>query len=227
MKMMTITIGDLCDEDRHGIDASAADFSTLRYLSMEHVEADTGRIIYNGDGSRLGDGESNCFRFDQRHVLYGKLRPYLNKVALPEFTGRCSTELVPLLPREGVCRDLVAILLRKPQTVAAAMKERTGARMPRARMQDLLGMTVTVPESPTDQLRLVNEHADQEQIVRRGLAVCASQAEALRAFRQALLANFGETKGKHNGEIQRIDGTVRQRTRKANHREVGLYHGSE
>jgi type I restriction enzyme S subunit len=80
--------------------------------------------------------------FDTHHVLYCKLRPYLNKVAVPDFVGRCSTELIPLLPKPDISREYLAWLLRRPQTVQAAMQERTGARMPRANMRYVLAQEV-------------------------------------------------------------------------------------
>ena len=41
---------------------------------------------------------STCIQFDDRHVLYAKLRPYLNKVIIPTREGVGSTEFVPLMP---------------------------------------------------------------------------------------------------------------------------------
>ncbi|MDE0679305.1 MAG: hypothetical protein OXI11_03680, partial [Gammaproteobacteria bacterium] len=95
--------------------------------------------------SRVGEQKSTAFLFDERHVLYGKLRPYLNKVATPDFVGKCSTELVPLLPRNGVNRVFLAELLRQEETVAYVMKSVTGSRMPRTDMNSLLSMPVPVP----------------------------------------------------------------------------------
>jgi len=90
-------------------------------------------------------GVSTCYYFNERHILYGKLRPYLNKVALPNFSGRCSTELVPLFPINGNCREFLAYLLRKNETIEYIMKEKTGSRMPRANMKYLLSMKIPVP----------------------------------------------------------------------------------
>lgn len=79
-----VTLGDVCVMDRRSITPDDPLTGQLPYVGVEHVESKTGAITSLDEGSRVGDGKSNTFRFDQRHVLYGKLRPYLNKVALPD-----------------------------------------------------------------------------------------------------------------------------------------------
>src|SRR5690606_22802023 len=62
-----------------------------RYLSLEHIESETNRIIDCGSASDVSSTKS-VFRAGD--VLYGKLRPYLNKVAVPDFGGICSTDIL-------------------------------------------------------------------------------------------------------------------------------------
>ena len=137
-------LGDLCDLDRQGLQPGNPVEARLPFVGVENVESVTGTLNFETD-SRIGSQKSTVFLFDKRHILYGKLRPYLNKVAAPDFSGRCSTELVPLLPRDGVDRDFVAQLLRREETVAYAMASATGARMPRTDMKALMSMPVPVP----------------------------------------------------------------------------------
>ncbi|MBU1657715.1 hypothetical protein KKG72_01510 [bacterium] len=46
--------------------------------------------------------KSSTFYFNDEHVLYGRLRPYLNKVLLPDFEGHCSTEIFPIKPKKNI-----------------------------------------------------------------------------------------------------------------------------
>ncbi len=138
------TLGDLCDMDRRGIKPNDPVASQLRFVGGENVDSGIGTFNFDSD-SRIGAQKGAAFPFDARHVLYGKLRPYLNKVATPDFHGRCSTELIPLLPRDGVNRDFLAHLLRREETVDYVMASVTGSRMPRADMKALLSMPVPVP----------------------------------------------------------------------------------
>ncbi len=65
--------------------------SHARYIGLEHIEAQTMRLLGYGSAS---DVKSTKTRFRAGDVLYGKLRPYLNKVAQPPFDGICSTDLL-------------------------------------------------------------------------------------------------------------------------------------
>lgn len=182
-----VPLGELCDLDRRGLRPDDPDTARLPLLGVENVDSDTGALNLDA-GSRVGNGKSTSFRFDERHVLYAKLRPYLNKVATPEFAGRCSTELVPLLPRRNVDRDFLAYLLRRRETVAFVMSSITGSRMPRADMTALMSMLVPLP--PLDEQRLIvgilNRAARIEALRRRA-------AERLREFVPALFVRmFGD-----------------------------------
>ena len=173
--------------DRRGLQPHDPVAAPLPLLGVENVRSDTGALNLD-TGSRVGDGKSTSFRFDERHVLYAKLRPYLNKVATPEFAGRCSTELVPLLPRPGVERQFLAYLLRRKETVAFVMSSITGSRMPRADMKVLMSMRVPLPP-PEEQRRIVgilNRAARIEALRRRA-------SERLREFVPALFVKmFGD-----------------------------------
>ena len=133
MSVPIAPLGELCEMDRRGLRPEDPLASRLPFVGVENVEGGTGILAFD-TGSRVSEQKSTAYRFDERHVLYAKLRPYLNKVATPGFSGRCSTELVPLLPRNGVDRDFLAHLLRRKQTVEFVMGSVTGTRMPRTDM---------------------------------------------------------------------------------------------
>ena len=187
MSSRVVPLGELCEMDRQGLRPEDPVAARLPLLGVEHVVSDTGALNL-GSGSRIGDGKSTSFRFDERHVLYAKLRPYLNKVATPDFAGRCSTELVPLLPRRGVDREYLAHLLRRKETVAFVMSSVTGSRMPRADMKALMSMPVPHP-SLGEQRRIVD-------ILNRAARIEALRsraAERLREFVPALFVKvFGD-----------------------------------
>lgn len=182
-------LGQLCVQDRQVVPPDSDLAKQLPFLGLEHIESSTGRILRNDL-----DGEvkvhSLTFEFDSRHVLYGKLRPYLNKVALPDFRGRCTTELVPLLPAPNVSRRYLAWLLRRSETVAFAMKGRTGSRMPRANLEELMTLGVPIPNS----LTLQDDIADaMEQRMERILAAkssCLKQINLLDELAKRMLIDF-------------------------------------
>ncbi len=171
-----VPLEELCRMDRRNVHPSDPEAAHLPFVGVEHVSAGSGIIDLDSD-SRVGSQKSASLRFDERHVLYGKLRPYLNKVATPSFSGRCSTELIPLLPRDGVNRDFLAHVLRQRETVDFAMASVTGARMPRTDMKVLMAMTVPLP-SLDEQHRIV------------ALLSRAARIESLRARAATKLDDF-------------------------------------
>lgn len=151
MSWRTIRLANIAVAHRQIIGPDSPAKSERPYLGLEQIEAGTGRIL-NYDGNPA-EGKSTTFAFDERHILYGKLRPYLNKVATPDRDGRCSTEIIPLLPT-GVDRSFLAFLLRTDRVINGAMAEKTGSRMPRADVDALLRLEVTIPDSLDEQRRV-------------------------------------------------------------------------
>ena len=187
MSVPIVPLGELCEIDRQGLHPDDPIATDLPFVGVEHVESENGVFNFN-NGSRIGNRRSTTFRFDERHVLYAKLRPYLNKVATPAFAGRCSTELVPLLPRDGVDREFIAYLLRRKETVNYVMSSVTGARMPRTDMKALMSLPVPLP--PLDEQRRIVGILNRAAKIER---LRAQAADRLREFGPALFVKmFGD-----------------------------------
>ncbi len=171
-----VKLGDVVEQDKITLKPNDELCSRLPYLSLEHVESGTGRINPLGK-SKIA---SNTFKFDDRHVLYGKLRPYLNKVATPNFRGRCTTEIIPLLP-VGTTRKYLAHFLRLPETVDYAMKGKTGSRMPRTDMRAFMDLPVPLP-SLSEQERIVRILDHKLATIEKAKRAAEEQLEAVDAL---------------------------------------------
>jgi type I restriction enzyme, S subunit len=111
-------------------------------LSLEHIQPDgTIHIRNHADG----DPKSSKFRFDSRHVLYGKLRPYLNKVARPDFAGICSTDILPILPGPKIDRDYLFHALRTSEFTRLATSRSVGVNLPRVSPYQLSTFEIPLP----------------------------------------------------------------------------------
>src|SRR5690554_6247582 len=64
-------------------------------LELEDIEKDSSRII-SRKTAKERPFKSTKNRFERGNVLYGKLRPYLNKVVVADTDGVCTTEIIPL-----------------------------------------------------------------------------------------------------------------------------------
>lgn len=114
-------------------------------LNLDMVEAQTGRIIDYLMVSEDEIGNSTC-TFDESNVLYSKLRPYLNKVVIPDRRGYATSELVPLQPvKSKLNRDYLAYMLRSDEFVGMITEKVAGAKMPRVSMGDFRKFDVPLP----------------------------------------------------------------------------------
>lgn len=179
-------LGEYCVQDRQIIEPRSADAKERPYLSLEHIASGTGEIIKDDSLTVEDEGRSTTFAFDGRHVLYGKLRPYLNKVALPDFSGRCTTELIPLLPAPETDREFLAWILRRQETVSFAMQGKTGSRMPRADMDEVMKMELPFV-LPTEQRRIAARLREQMAEAERARAAVQAQLDAAQKLPAALL----------------------------------------
>lgn len=161
--MTLVFLRDVCQQDRKTV--RPGEHADLRYIGLESIEAGTGLLAQGELSKTPDDPQANSFAFGPAHVLYGKLRPYLNKVLVPDFEGKCSTEIIPLLPTESLDRRYLAYFLRSPATVARISAKVAGARMPRADMDFVLGMELALPPL-AEQRRIVDLLSRAEGILR-------------------------------------------------------------
>ena len=133
----TKTLGDVCVFDKaQGIHRG------LPYVGLEHIESHTARFIGSTDPLLV---KSSTFRFSNEHVLYGRLRPYLNKALAPDFAGHCSTEIFPLKPSRELSREYLLYWLLADETCDRINATCTGARMPRAQMNEVMEFNFPLP----------------------------------------------------------------------------------
>ena len=142
------------------------------YLGLEHIESG-GRIL-GAIAVEKGELASSKFRFSGQHILYGKLRPYLAKIALPNFVGICSTDILPILPTPNLDRRYLCYFLRQPSMVEYANSQATGANLPR--LSPTVLEKIEIPLPPLAEQKRITEILDK--------------VEELRAKRRAALAEL-------------------------------------
>jgi type I restriction enzyme S subunit len=130
-------LGDVCV-----IDKAQGVHRKLPYVGLEQIESHTARFLGSIQPQAV---KSSTFRFSENHVLYGRLRPYLNKALAPDFEGHCSTEIFPFKPNAGLSREFLLYWFLMESTMERINGTCTGARMPRANMNEVLGFDFLLP----------------------------------------------------------------------------------
>ncbi len=130
-------------------------------LNLDMIESNTGKVI-----EKVYETSENTLSvqpFDEGNVLFSKLRPYLNKVVVPDEYGLATTELVPLRPnQEKLHKVFLSYLLRSQQFVTFANKISGGTKMPRMPLAELRKFECILPPM-SEQLKFVDitEQADK------------------------------------------------------------------
>ena len=127
------------------VDPREDEYIDLVHLGPDRIEKTTGRILPALTAREEGLISSK-FLFDERHVLYSKIRPYLRKVALPNFSGLCSADVYPIRPAENkVTREFLFALLISEAFLAYTTSLPSRASIPKLNRTELAAFTFSLP----------------------------------------------------------------------------------
>lgn len=162
MSWATAALGEVAKIERNSI-APTEIVAGSRYVGLEHIESGGASISFG----KVANGElaSSKFRFGSKHILFGKLRPYLAKIVCPDFEGICSTDILPIAPGKRIDQRYLLHFLRRPETVAWASSRATGVNLPRLSPSELASLEVPLP--PLDEQRRIAAILDKADALRR------------------------------------------------------------
>ena len=153
----------------------------MYHVGGANIESETGRIIDLKTSEEEGL-TSGKFVFDDSVVLYNKIRPYLKKVARPNFAGICSADMYPLSPKNGMLKDFLYYILISSDFTDYAIKHSDRAGMPKLNRKALF-----VYEFPLPPLSV------QKEIVAR-LDKLSENVKRLETNYKQIIANCDELK---------------------------------
>lgn len=162
------TLGAIARPSRNR--ALPAEMPSMPYVGLEHVEAHSMKLLGRGIASGV---RSSSVRFSRGDVLYGKMRPYLNKVWVAQFDGLCSAEFLVFASQDVLNSEFLALRLNAHDFVAFADSQVSGER-PRVNFDKLSRFPVLLPPL-----------AEQDRIVTKLLAALARIERAETSSRRA------------------------------------------
>lgn len=118
------------------------------FVGLEHIESHTGRRI-GSVGMSLDTLTGRKARFFPGDIVYGYLRPYLNKVWLADFDGLCSVDqyVYTVNPAQADAH-YVAFFLRSPRYLELAPISATPGQLPRIRTEEVAAVPIPLPPLP-------------------------------------------------------------------------------
>ena len=114
--------------------------NNLPCIELEHLSQGTGTILGTTDSKNQ---KSTKNVFERSNVLYGKLRPYLNKFAQPDFKGVCSTEIWVLTGIEISNNYLYQYIQSEGFSELTSIQ--SGSKMPRADWKTVASAVMSYP----------------------------------------------------------------------------------
>lgn len=169
-KVESVPLGEVVTIDRVGV--PSAKLEDELYVSLEDIDSLTGTV----QPEARDPSKSTKFEFGPDHVLYGKLRPYLGKVARPIGRGYCSTDILPIRPSPRLDRNYLFHFLRSREFTDKATQAAVGVNLPRISPDILL--TFAIPLPPLDE--------------QRRIAAILDKADELRAKRRVALKKLDD-----------------------------------
>ena len=169
---VTVRLSDLCHLIRESVKPRTR--PEALYLGLEHLVS--GQLVRTG-GGQASEMRSTSSAFHPGDVLYGKLRPYLDKAVLADEAGVCTTELLVLRAKADVDPRFLAVVVHSPDFLEYAVAGTTGVQHPRTswahiREFEVSAFTLDEQQRIADILWLIQEAAIQsEALVEEGQAL--------------------------------------------------------
>lgn len=164
-----------------------SDYPELPFIGMEHVEAHSMKLLGTVPAGTM---KSSAVHFKPGDVLYGRLRPYLNKVYRPTFEGLCSAEFIVLPENERVDGAYLQYFLNSSAFVRYASHLNAGDR-PRVDFDQLASYEMPLPEVD-EQRRIVAEIEKQFSRLDEAVANLKRVKANLKRQRSAVLKGAAE-----------------------------------
>lgn len=120
-------------------------YADYPHIGIDSIEKGTGALksyrTVREDGVISGK-----YIFTPQHIIYSKIRPNLNKVALPNFEGLCSADAYPILPSHSNCnRVFLAIALRSEYFLEYILQFSSRTNLPKVNQKEITGFRMPLP----------------------------------------------------------------------------------
>jgi len=141
-----VSLGDICEQKSEIVQPPADNKEP--FVGLEHIASGETRLRNLAQST---DVKSSKFRFYTGDILYGKLRPYLDKAVLADFNGICSTDLLVRKPNENVLKEFLIYILHSNDFIKHAIATTTGTNHPRTSWSAISKFKFGLPERSEQQ----------------------------------------------------------------------------
>jgi len=133
--------------------------SSVIYIGLENISQGTGEIVGKVEANPI-DIKSTKTRFKPGDILYGKLRPNLNKVNYSQCEGICSTDIIVMRGKEMIEPRLYSFYFLSERFNQEVMKGLKGAQLPRVGYDHV--SKILIPCPPIEAQKSIVTHLEEE-----------------------------------------------------------------
>lgn len=150
-------------------------------IGLENIESRSGRFIYTGS-----EFEGNGIAFSNQDIIYGKLRPYLQKVWLATFDGNAVGDFFVFRMKSNSCPSFVKYLMLSDGYTKETDGSTIGAKMPRVSSDFILTMHYCLP--PITEQAAIASYLDHKcATIDTSISNAQHQIELLQEYKQSLI----------------------------------------
>lgn len=135
-----VSLSDVCSVVKGLVNPNDEPYCNYPHIGGANIESNTGRFV-DVKTAKEENLISGKYPFDDTMILYSKIRPNLNKVALPSFVGICSADMYPLIPNSNINRIYLKYVLTQKEFLSYAISHSGRANIPKINREDLLSYT--------------------------------------------------------------------------------------
>ena len=160
-------------------------YADYPHIGIDSIEKETGEL--KGYRTVKEDGVvSGKYIFTPQHIIYSKIRPNLNKVALPDFEGLCSADAYPILPNPKNCnRIFLALAMRSDYFLDYILQFSARTNLPKVNRKEIAGFSMPLPP-----LSLQNDFATFVERVDQQKQTVQQSLEKLELMKKALMQEY-------------------------------------
>ena len=160
-------------------------YANYPHIGIDSIEKETGAL--KGYRTVAEDGViSGKYVFTPKHIIYSKIRPNLNKVALPAFEGVCSADAYPILPIEGKCnRVFLAYDMRSQFFLDYILQFCNRTNLPKVNRKEVAGFKTPLPP-----VNLQNDFADFVTLAEKSKLTIQQSLDKLEILKKALMQEY-------------------------------------
>lgn len=164
-----VALGDIIEVRSSLVDPTTAENQALPHVGPDSIKSGGSRI--EGWRTVAEDGvTSGKYEFKTGDVLYSKIRPNLNKVAVARFDGLCSADMYAIKAIDSrATTEFIEFSLRSPQFLSYAEGLSNRANIPKLNRKQLEAFPVAVPSLDdqhqfTEMLSAIRRCVDQVEL---------------------------------------------------------------